>query len=293
MRLKSMIVNVAAVMATLCTGMASAEYLDHRTDPNLPNVVVALKGATVEDAVSILVPNSWVVTYQSQSVRNVRITSAGEGSWPELLDQGLRSAGLGMSINKETRSITILQGPPAMTAGVANPAVAVAPATTGVRTITAPAGTPPVVRAETSGVSQATILAVQQAARAAQAQAAASQAVVTPAAATAAQPVLLKPVAAAPARMYKVRATDGSYSRVIQRWADESNMQLVWEEADVDYPVKGESEFSSDIAASLTDLLISTHGSRTPLRACIHPNKPYALIRIIRKADLCDPQASL
>ena len=64
-------------------------------------------------------------------------------------------------------------------------------------------------------------------------------------------------------------------------------MQLVWEPRDVDYEIKAEHEWGTDFRTSLFDLLTSVQGKRERVRACIHPNKPKNVVRIIHFNERC------
>lgn len=99
------------------------------------------------------------------------------------------------------------------------------------------------------------------------------------------------PVSLVPIMTYAVRANDGSVSRTVARWANDANMQMVWEPEDVDYPVRGESVMGNDIRSALSELFISLKNAPTPLRVCIHNNKPQALIRVIRAGDKCQGES--
>lgn len=100
-----------------------------------------------------------------------------------------------------------------------------------------------------------------------------------------AQVVVVQPVA--PTQVYKTANTDYQVSAVVQRWATQANMQLVWEPRDVDYKIRAEHEWGTDFRTSLTDLLISVQGARERVRACIHPNKPKNVVRIIHFNERC------
>jgi hypothetical protein len=106
-------------------------------------------------------------------------------------------------------------------------------------------------------------------------------------------PSLPRPTAALPASLapasdvYVVKSSDGSVSRVVLRWAAQADMQLVWEPIDVDYPVQAENVWGNDVRAALGGLFGSLTNAQTALRACIHPNKPRPVIRVIRAGMSC------
>ena len=100
-----------------------------------------------------------------------------------------------------------------------------------------------------------------------------------------AQVVIVQQVA--PMQVYKTANTDYQVSAVVQRWATQADMQLVWEPRDVDYKIRAEHEWGTDFRTSLTDLLISVQGARERVRACIHPNKPKNVVRIIHFNERC------
>lgn len=94
--------------------------------------------------------------------------------------------------------------------------------------------------------------------------------------------------AAVPQKMiFETKSRDGLISTTIANWAQKANMQLVWEPEDVDYPVQAENAWGSDIRTAIHGLFSSLAGARTPLRACIHPNQPREVLRIIRAGDAC------
>lgn len=86
---------------------------------------------------------------------------------------------------------------------------------------------------------------------------------------------------------FETKSRDGLISTTIANWAQKANMQLVWEPEDVDYPVQAENVWGSDIRTAIYGLFSSLAGARTPLRACIHPNRPREVLRIIRAGDSC------
>lgn len=92
---------------------------------------------------------------------------------------------------------------------------------------------------------------------------------------------------AAPQVVYRAEIADAFVSRTVARWAAMSNMQLVWEPKDVDYPIKADSTLGTDIRTALGKLFGALQGAATPLRACIHQNEPRNVIRVIRAGDKC------
>lgn len=90
-----------------------------------------------------------------------------------------------------------------------------------------------------------------------------------------------------PVATFETKNSDGLISTTIANWAQKANMQLVWEPEDVDYPVQAENVWGSDIRSAINGLFGSLAGARTPLRACIHPNQPREVLRIIRAGDAC------
>lgn len=115
---------------------------------------------------------------------------------------------------------------------------------------------------------------------------------ITPAGST--RPAPAVPVAQVPApppppppESYRTATNDHQISTVVQRWAKQANMQLVWEPRDVDYQVTAENEWGTDFQVALRGLLESVQGARTRIRACIHANKPRNVVRIINFNDRC------
>lgn len=102
-------------------------------------------------------------------------------------------------------------------------------------------------------------------------------------------PSASRPVApkAAALPVFRTTSTDYQVSTVLSRWVEQAQMQLVWEPRDVDYPVQAENEWGTDFRVALQGLLGSVQGGRALLRACIHPNNPRNVVRIIKYTERC------
>lgn len=95
---------------------------------------------------------------------------------------------------------------------------------------------------------------------------------------------LVEPVAKP---LFTTSARDTLVSAVVQRWADQADMQLVWEPRDVDYPVQAENVWGTDFASSLRGLLGSIQAVPSRVRACIYANRPKRVVRIIKFNESC------
>jgi len=97
---------------------------------------------------------------------------------------------------------------------------------------------------------------------------------------------------AAPAS-FVTTSSDYQVSAVLQRWATQANMQYVWEPRDVEFQISAENDWGTDMRVAVRDLLTSVQTSQTNqagrarVRACIHPNKPKNVLRIIKFDERC------
>lgn len=109
--------------------------------------------------------------------------------------------------------------------------------------------------------------------------------------ATAARGAVL-PAPAAPVS-FTTKSSDYQVSAVLQRWATQANMQYVWEPSGVEYQISAENDWGTDMRVAVRDLLTSVQTSQseqaggTRVRACIHPNKPKNVLRIIKFDERC------
>lgn len=100
------------------------------------------------------------------------------------------------------------------------------------------------------------------------------------------------PAPAAPAS-FTTTGSDYQVSAVLQRWAAQANMQYVWEPSGVEYQISAENDWGTDMRVAVRDLLTSVQTSQTEqagstrVRACIHPNKPKNVLRIIKFDERC------
>lgn len=100
------------------------------------------------------------------------------------------------------------------------------------------------------------------------------------------------PAPAAPAS-FTTTSSDYQVSAVLQRWATQANMQYVWEPSGVEYQISAENDWGTDMRVAVRDLLTSVQTSQaeqagtTRVRACIHPNKPKNVLRIIKFDERC------
>lgn len=100
------------------------------------------------------------------------------------------------------------------------------------------------------------------------------------------------PAPAAPAS-FTTTGSDYQVSAVLQRWAAQANMQYVWEPSGVEYQISAENDWGTDMRVAVRDLLTSVQTSQaeqagsTRVRACIHPNKPKNVLRIIKFDERC------
>lgn len=92
---------------------------------------------------------------------------------------------------------------------------------------------------------------------------------------------------------FTTKSSDYKVSIVLQRWAAQSNMQYVWEPRNVEFQINAENDWGTDLRQAVRDLLTSVQANqsaqagRERVRACIHPNKPKNVLRIIRFDERC------
>jgi len=84
-----------------------------------------------------------------------------------------------------------------------------------------------------------------------------------------------------PARRWEVKASDGTLSRALTRWADEVNAQLVWE-APKDKPAL-RAVYQGSLDEALTAVMSDTQFSDYQLHACAFDN----VIRILHVSQSC------
>lgn len=236
---------------------ANAGFVDNRSDPNAV-IEANYKSVSVDDLALGIVPPEFKIFYQSESLKQRRVTAVGKGGWADLLHSALASSQLKERIDVAKRAVYI-------------DAVGDAPELLPVPTVVEVNPAPP-VNATPSAAERAASTAVVAVVRAPEAVAATEP------------PVATVSVARA---VYSTKFADGFVSGTVANWARLANMQLVWEPGDVDYPVQAENFWGADIRSAIDGLFNSLAGARTPLRACFHPNKPRAVLRVIRAGDLC------
>lgn len=92
---------------------------------------------------------------------------------------------------------------------------------------------------------------------------------------------------------FTTTSSDYQVSAVLQRWATQANMQYVWEPRGVEFQISAENDWGTDMRVAVAGLLTSVQTSQAEqaggarVRACIHPNKPKNVLRIIKFADRC------
>jgi hypothetical protein len=244
--------KILLLAAWLVAASANAGFVDNRSAPGTSEVDAMYKNVQVDDLVAGLVPSAYAIEYASPAARAAKVSVVGKGPWNALLDQALAGAGLRSTVDTNLRTVKI--------APVAAPAA-------------------PTVLATAQSTSMASTAAEGATRVGAAAQTVGKSPLPTTPEAT--------PKAAPAGDLYRVNSSDGSVSRVVLRWAAQADMQLVWEPIDVDYPVQAENVWGNDIRVALGGLFSSLTNAQTALRACIHPNKPRPVIRVIRAGESC------
>jgi len=244
----------------LGAGSSYAGFVDNRAADGV--VEVNYKSIAVEDLVADIVPAEYQAEYAKPSQRKTLVTITGKGAWSTLLADAATKSNLSVYIDHTAhqvkfadRSASAERAPAAQAVLVAAPVVAAAA----------------LVHAPIRNASLASPAPV-----AAPAAAARPTPVATPA-----------PVA------FTTTSSDYQVSAVLQRWATQANMQYVWEPRNVEFQVSAENDWGTDLRQAVRGLLTSvqmnqsTQAGRERVRACIHPNRPKNVLRIIRFEERC------
>jgi len=255
-----------ALVATLLMGAGSAYagFVDSRANDAL--VEVNYKSIAVEDLAADIAPHEYTVTYARPEQRKQLLQISGKGTWSQLLSQAASTSPLMVYVDHNVKSIKFSER-----SAVATPAVVAAAGAAGARVPPAPAVIPAVTSPPVSPASAPTSVVTKPA-------------LVAKPLAT---PALSSPIA------FTTTSSDYQVSAVLQRWAAQANMQYVWEPRNVEFLISAENDWGTDLRQAVRDLLMSVQAGqsaqagRESVRACIHPNKPKNVLRIIRFNERC------
>jgi hypothetical protein len=243
---------ILAIALAVSAGSTYAGFVDNRAADGV--VEVNYKSIAVEDLVADIVPAEYQTDYAKPLQRKTLVSITGKGTWYMLLTDALARSSLPVYINQAGHRVTV-----------------------GERT------TP----AERSPQTTAALVAAPTAAAAVAVKASALPAT------AAVKPVLLPVATPAPAA-YTTTSADYQVSAVLQRWAAQANMQYIWEPRNVEFQISAENDWGTDLERAVRDLLTSVQSNqaaragRDRVRACIHPNRPRQVLRIIRFEERCE-----
>lgn len=254
-------------------GPSYAGFVDSRATDAV--IEVHYKSVSLEDLISEIAPREYVVEYSKPEQRKTMVAINDKGTWSHLLRQAAATSNLAVYVDNSAQSIKFAE----RVAMVSR----------------APETTP----AQAVGSAPATGSAVSPTLRLAGAAGAAPPYVasVAPAAGkpatVAAPPVSARPVQTISPAAFTTTSSDYQVSAVLQRWAAQANMQYVWEPRNVEFLISAENDWGTDLRQAVRDLLMSVQAGqsaqagRESVRACIHPNKPKNVLRIIRFNERC------
>lgn len=257
---------VLAMALLLGAGSSYAGFVDNRAADGV--VDVNYKSVSVEDLVADIVPPGYDAEYAKPFQRKALVNITGKGPWSTLLTDAVAKSNLSVYIDQNKRTIKFTDRlAPAERAPEAAAASVNAPITTTAAAVQAP---------------------IQPSAAVRQA--------LGPAPAVAVKPAVLKtqsPVETPAPVAFTTTSADYQVSAVLQRWASQANMQYVWEPRNVEFQVSAENDWGTDLRQAVRGLLMSVQtnqarqAGRERVRACIHPNKPKNVLRIIRFEERC------
>jgi hypothetical protein len=264
MKMNKLVLAMALLMEA---GSSYAGFVDNRTADAV--VDVNYKSVSVEDLVADIVPAGYQTEYAKPFQRKTLVTITGKGTWSTLLTDAVSKSNLSVYIDQDKRTVKVTD----RLAPVERPPAVVAAA------VTAPVAT------------SATTLQPST-----QASAVVRQAAAPSSAAVAVRPAVMKvagPVDTPAPVAFTTTSSDYQVSAVLQRWASQANMQYVWEPRNVEFQISAENDWGTDLRQAVRGLLTSvqmnqrTQAGRERVRACIHPNKPKNVLRIIRFEERC------
>ena len=263
MKMNKLVLAMALFMGA---GSSYAGFVDNRSADAV--VDVNYKSVSIEDLVADIVPAGYQTEYAKPFQRKTLVTITGKGTWSNLLTDAVAKSNLSVYIDQDKRTVKVTDRlAPVERAPEVVAASVTAPVATTVAALQAPTQTSAVVR---------------------QAVAPSPTVVMKPAVLKVAGPVdTPAPVA------FTTTSSDYQVSAVLQRWASQANMQYVWEPRNVEFQISAENDWGTDLRQAVRGLLTSvqmnqrTQAGRERVRACIHPNKPKNVLRIIRFEERC------
>jgi hypothetical protein len=262
MKMNKLVLAMALLMGA---GSSYAGFVDNRAADGM--VDVNYRSVSVEDLVADIVPPGYQTEYAKPFQRRTLVTIAGKGTWYALLTEAVAKSNLSVYIDQEKRTVKVtdrLAPAERMHEAVATSATASVATSAAVQAPIEPS----------AGVRQA----------------------LAPAPAVAVTPAVLKmqgPVDTQGPLAFTTTSADYQVSAVLQRWASQANMQYVWEPRNVEFQISAENDWGTDLRQAVRGLLMSVQMSqrgqagRERVRACIHPNKPKNVLRIIRFEERC------
>ncbi|MBY0239123.1 MAG: toxin co-regulated pilus biosynthesis Q family protein [Burkholderiaceae bacterium] len=253
MKMNKLVVAMALILGA---GSSYAGFVDNRAADGV--VDVNYKSVAVEDLVADIVPPGYQAEYTKPVHRKALVNITGKGIWHTLLTDAVARSNLLVNIDQEKRTIKFsdLLAPAERAPELAAAASTTAPTSTTTAAIEATIQTSTAAR-------KSSVLKVQGP-------------VETPAPAS-----------------YTTTSADYQVSAVLQRWAGQANMQYVWEPRNVEFQISAENDWGTDLRRAVRGLLTSvqmnqrSQAGRERVRACIHPNKPKNVLRIIRFEERC------
>jgi hypothetical protein len=268
MKMNKLVLAMALLMEA---GSSFAGFVDNRTADAV--VDVNYKSVSVEDLVADIVPAGYQTEYANPFQRKTLVTITGKGMWSTLLTDAVAKSNLSVYIDQSTRRIKFAD----RSAPVERSPVPVAKISPAPAVATAVDAQVPRQPFTVIGVSQVPAGAPTPAT------------IVKPAATLARVPVSTPAPTA-----FTTTSSDYQVSAVLQRWAVQANMQYIWEPRNVEFQVSAENDWGTDLERAVRDLLTSVQANqgaragRDRVRACIHPNKPKQVLRIIRFEERCE-----
>lgn len=261
MKMNKLVLAMALLMGA---GSSYAGFVDNRAVDGV--VDVNYKSVSVEDLVADIVPPGYDAEYAKPLQRKALVNITGKGTWYMLLTEAVVKSNLSVYIDQDKRTIkftdrleAVERTDEAATASITTPGAT-----------TAAAGQ---ARTQPSAAVLQTL-----------------------APAVAVKPAVLKvqgPVDTPAPVAFTTTSADYQVSAVLQRWASQANMQYVWEPRNVEFQISAENDWGTDLRQAVRGLLTSVQMSqrgqagRERVRACIHPNKPKNVLRIIRFEERC------
>lgn len=261
MKMNKLVLAMALLMGA---GSTYAGFVDNRAAEG--EVDVNYKSVSVEDLVADIVPQGYQTEYAKPFQRKALVNINGKGTWHTLLTDAVSRSNVSVYIDQDKRTVKFTDR---LAPAERTPEMAVAP-------------TAPLVVAGGAQAPVATGMEVRLAA--------------APTPAVAVQPATSKihgPVDTPAPIAFTTTSSDYQVSAVLQRWASQGNMQYVWEPRNVEFQISAENDWGTDLRQAVRGLLTSVQMSqrgqagRERVRACIHPNKPKSVLRIIRFDERC------